>query len=288
MAEFFCYFWGQALPFFRNVWIYHWYEVKTYRKTVPQKLAKVNEIYESKVLLWKKCSLGSVITALPTDRAFWTFWNILSFLYSPKIFFGKHTVAVVSVRPSSYLLNLSSEIDVVHNRSLCYRQYMQYVRYGPLGQPSPETGNCWISKKLLRSPLKLIYSCSLCYRQICNTLDMVPVPPPHGKLLNISKTIEIPTPKAYIFLFLVSRNIWWYIDDDHTGWSCPSFYRNCPNISKTVSIPTPTPYNPSFLCHLMVGRSWPYGVVPSPWNRKCPNIWKTIEIPTPNHDFNRC
>jgi hypothetical protein len=29
---------------------------------------------------------------------------------------GEHTVAVVSIHPSSYLLNLSSEIDIVDNR----------------------------------------------------------------------------------------------------------------------------------------------------------------------------
>jgi hypothetical protein len=29
---------------------------------------------------------------------------------------GEHTVAVVSICPSSYLLNLSSEIDVVDNK----------------------------------------------------------------------------------------------------------------------------------------------------------------------------
>jgi hypothetical protein len=45
--------------------------------------------------------------------------------------------------------------------------------------------------------------------------------------VNISKIIEIPTLKAYAFLFLVSRNIWWYIHytvgHDHMGWSCPQW-----------------------------------------------------------------
>ena len=47
--------------------------------------------------------------------------------------------------------------------------------------------------------------------KICNTLDMAPGVNPilqkWGYWLNLSKTAEMPTPKPYVFLFLVSRNI---------------------------------------------------------------------------------
>jgi hypothetical protein len=42
-------------------------------------------------------------------------------------------------------------------------------------------------------------------------------PPRKGKLLNILKAVEIPTPKPYIFLFLVLSSIQWYIG--HDPWS---------------------------------------------------------------------
>jgi hypothetical protein len=55
-----------------------------------------------------------------------------------------------------------------------------------------------------------IYSCSL-FTGIYNTLDMAPGVnpiPKNGKLLNILKSIEIPTPKPYMFLFLVLQAIY--------------------------------------------------------------------------------
>jgi hypothetical protein len=53
---------------------------------------------------------------------------------------------------------------------------------------------------------------------ICNTLDMAPgvnlTCPGTGEIMNISKTIEIPTPKQYVFLFLVL----WAIYAIHSIW----------------------------------------------------------------------
>jgi hypothetical protein len=47
--------------------------------------------------------------------------------------------------------------------------------------------------------------------------------PPHmnGKLLNILETVEIPTPKPYIFLTLAIRGIQWYIGHDPWGQPHP-------------------------------------------------------------------
>jgi hypothetical protein len=42
---------------------------------------------------------------------------------------------------------------------------------------------------------------------------------------NISETTQIPTPKPYIFSFLVSRTLWWYADHDNTEWSRPPYTR---------------------------------------------------------------
>jgi hypothetical protein len=104
----------------------------------------------------------------------------------------------------------------------------------PSLDPSPQKWESgWISRKLLRSPpLSYIYSCSLCYRQYIEYIRYCPrgqpFSPEMGNWLNISKTVEIPTPKPYIFLFLVSRNIWWYVDHDHTGWSHPHMKQEVP------------------------------------------------------------
>jgi hypothetical protein len=47
--------------------------------------------------------------------------------------------------------------------------------------------------------------------------------PPHmnGKLLNILETVEIPTPKPYIFLFLELREIKWYAGHNPLGQPHP-------------------------------------------------------------------
>jgi hypothetical protein len=99
---------------------------------------------------------------------------------------------------------------------------------------------------------------------------------------NISKTVEIPTPKPCIFLFLVSSSIKWCVGHDHTEWSCPSSYRKWSNILKTVEIPTP--YIFLFLVSSSIcwyashdGTLWSR----PPLKRKCRNISKTTEIPTP-------
>jgi hypothetical protein len=55
-------------------------------------------------------------------------------------------------------------------------------------------------------------------------LDMAPgvnPTPRNGKLLNIPKTVEIPTPKPYIFLFPVLRGIQWYVGHDPWGQPHP-------------------------------------------------------------------
>jgi hypothetical protein len=70
----------------------------------------------------------------------------------------------------------------------------------------------WISRKLLRSPpLNHIYSCSMCYRHMQYIRYGPwgqPHPPEMGNWLNISKIIEILTPKPYTFLFLVLQAIY--------------------------------------------------------------------------------
>jgi hypothetical protein len=66
--------------------------------------------------------------------------------------------------------------------------------------------------------------------------------PLNKKLLNISKTIEIPTPKPYIFMSLVLQAIYPIIR--YGLWGHPHLPRNGKllNISKTIEILTPKPY----------------------------------------------
>jgi hypothetical protein len=45
--------------------------------------------------------------------------------------------------------------------------------------------------------------------------------PRKWKLLNILKTVEIPNPIPYIFLFLVLRSIHWYVGHDPLGHPHP-------------------------------------------------------------------
>jgi hypothetical protein len=62
------------------------------------------------------------------------------------------------------------------------------------------------------------------------------------------KSVEIPTAEPFIFLFLVSRSIWWCVNYGFTWWSHPPLNRRCPNILKSIDIPSPTPYISLFLC----------------------------------------
>jgi hypothetical protein len=82
-----------------------------------------------------------------------------------------------------YNLNIVKDIDMRSSDSYteCYRQYIHDVTYGHWGHPTPR----------------------------------------NEKLLNISKTVEIPTPKPYTFLFVVLRGIQWYVGHDHWGQPHP-------------------------------------------------------------------
>ena len=69
-----------------------------------------------------------------------------------------------------------------------------------------------ISQKPFRSPpLNHIYSCSLWWDTFRDPDWGIPQghvpPPPSHKRSNISETIQIPTPKPYIFMFLMMRRI---------------------------------------------------------------------------------
>jgi hypothetical protein len=82
-------------------------------------------------------------------------------------------------------------------------------------------------------------------------------------LNNILKTVEIPTPKPYIFLFFVSRSTWWYDDHDHTEWSCPLYTRDAPISWKLLRS---SPIDHIYYCSLCQETcdsmwSWQYGVV---------------------------
>jgi hypothetical protein len=71
------------------------------------------------------------------------------------------------------------------------------------------------------------------------------------------KTVEIPTPKLYIFLFLVLSSIHWYAGHDPWGSTPPLRKEKLLNISKTVEIPTPKPY--IFLFLVLRGIQWYVG-----------------------------
>jgi hypothetical protein len=56
------------------------------------------------------------------------------------------------------------------------------------------------------------------------------------------ETNEIPTPKPYIFLFLVLSSIQWYVSHDPWGQTPPPGKGKLLNILKTFEIPTPKPF----------------------------------------------
>jgi hypothetical protein len=112
--------------------------------------------------------------------------------------------------------------------------------------------------------------------------------PWYRKCSNIPKTVEIPTPKPYIFLFLVSSSIWWYASHDRTLWSHSPLNRKCPYnyIWKTIEILTSKSYIHVLLFLVSSNIWWCAGHDHTEWScppcyRKCPNISKTVEIPTP-------
>lgn len=84
-----------------------------------------------------------------------------------------------------------------------------------------------------------------------------------GKLFNISRSVDTPTLKTYIFWFLVSRGIRWYIGQWPRWWSWPLINRKCPHILKTRDSPTHKSYILLFL-------------VP------CRFIWYTVNDPLGN------
>jgi hypothetical protein len=105
-----------------------------------------------------------------------------------------------------------------------------------------DTGSDKISWKPLKSPPH-IYSCFLCRSSIWwnashdDTLrSHLPL---NRKCYNVSKTTEIPTPKPFIFLFLVSSSRWWYVGHNHTKWSQgrPLLNRKCPLFLKLLRSP---------------------------------------------------
>jgi hypothetical protein len=85
----------------------------------------------------------------------------------------------------------------------------------------------------------LVCVCVYVSRNIWWYIDHDITPPPNRKCLSISKTVQIPTPKPYVFLFLVSRSNWRYVSHDCTRWLHTLLNRKFPNVSKFVEIPTP-------------------------------------------------
>jgi hypothetical protein len=135
---------------------------------------------------------------------------------------------------------------------LVYRGIQWYVGHDPWGEPHPlGKGNSRISWKPLRSPpLNHIYSCSLCKGASNGMSVMTPgvIPTPRKeKLLNILKTVEIPTPKPYMFLFLVLRGIQWYVGHDPWGEPHPPGKGNSWISWKPLKSP---PLNPIYSCSL--------------------------------------
>lgn len=78
---------------------------------------------------------------------------------------------------------------------------------------SPETGSVLISQNLLRSQPQTIYILVLCvkvHQLVCRSWapgQYVVLTPLEQEVPNILKTVEIPAPKPYMYLFLVSRGI---------------------------------------------------------------------------------
>jgi hypothetical protein len=109
------------------------------------------------------------------------------------------------------------------------------------------TGSAQIIWKLLWFPsIHHTYSCFCVKEHLMeygSWLYWVVPSPWNRKYSNIWKTVEIPTPKRYLFFFSpVSSTMWWYVSHDCIRLSRPTFNRNCPDISLSVGIPTPISY----------------------------------------------
>ena len=135
------------------------------------------------------------------------------------------------------LLNILKTVEIPTPKPyiflfLVLRSIQWYVGDDPWDQPHPPGNwNSWISWKPLRSPPQAIYILFSCVKgnpMVCRSWPLGSTPPPRKlTLLNILKTVEIPTPKPYIFLFLVLRSIQWYVGHDPWGQPHPPGNWNC-------------------------------------------------------------
>ena len=117
-----------------------------------------------------------------------------------------------------------------------------------------------ISQKPFRSPpLNHIYTCSLWLDTFSDTnlgvpgVEPGPCPtPPLHKRPYISETVQIPTPKPYLYLFFMIRHIQWHQPggpgDGLGPCPIPPLHKR-PYISETALIPTSKPY---FFLFLMI------------------------------------
>ena len=117
-------------------------------------------------------------------------------------------------------------------------------------------------------------------------------PPSLHEWQYISETVEIPTPKLYIFLFLMIKGIqlhrFWVPSGQACGQSPSLSLHKRPYISETFQIPTPKPYIFIFLmirvihCH----RLWvPRGISPPLHFIKCVISQKPLRSPPLNHIY---
>ena len=97
-------------------------------------------------------------------------------------------------------------------------------------------------------------------------------PPLLHKNPNISETIQITTPKPYIFFFLMLRRIEWHWQGPPWGHDAPPSLHLRPYISETIQIPTPKPYR--FLFPILrciqwhqPGSPWGHATIPSLYKR---------------------
>jgi hypothetical protein len=127
--------------------------------------------------------------------------------YAPRKNFGG-AYCGLCVRPSSCLLNLSSEIDVVDSKCSFRQGIVDQCLSRSYWKVQGHSEHIKKSIFNICSNNRQRYRHDI-FKNIYRVLQAIygpevnPITPQKRKLLNISKTIEIPIPKPYIFLFLV-------------------------------------------------------------------------------------
>ena len=111
---------------------------------------------------------------------------------------------VPCVTGNSKPVKMPIPLNHTYSCSMCYRQDIQFIRYGPWVNHTPQKWEIgWISRKLMRSPHLTIYiHVPYVIGNVCNTLDMAPGVnpiPPKMRNCQISWNLLRSLPSNHIY-----------------------------------------------------------------------------------------